>query len=116
MTARRPGPAPASSTPSLDRATDQLVSTILDWRIAPDRFIKPGRGWTPRSRFNPFVRLEDVFLLLERADSVFVLSAGPDKTLTASIQISGRTGKASGRVCARTIAIALCQALGIEAS
>ena len=96
------------------RAVDALVSKILGWRTAPDRFIKPGRSWTPRSRFNPFTRLEDAFLLLERVGSTWVLSVDADRVFAAQICVGDRVGEACGDPNARTITMALCRALGIE--
>jgi hypothetical protein len=97
-----------------DQLTAILAERVLGWRAAPDRFIKPGRSWTPRSRFKPFTRLEDVFLLLERAGCTWVLSVGADRVFTARVRVGGRVGKASGEPKARTITRALCQALAIE--
>lgn len=99
---------------SKDRAIDALVTRVLGWRTAPDRFIKPGRSWTPRSRFNPFVRLDDAFLLLDGAGGRYSLSAGAGKALKAEVRVGSRVGRASGQHKARTITRALCQALAIE--
>lgn len=96
------------------RVVDALVTKVLGWRTAPDRFIKPGRSWTPRSRFNPFVRLDDAFLLLDRVGGRYVLAAGADQTFEAVVRIGSRVGKASGEPKPRTITRALCQALAIE--
>jgi hypothetical protein len=95
------------------RITDELASRVLGWRSAPDRFLKPGRSWVPRSRFKPFMRLEDAFLLLDRAGCTCVLSVGSNRVFTAAVQIGDRIGKASGEPKARTITLAICKALGI---
>jgi len=116
MTPRPANQQATHSTASLERATDQLVNKILGWRIGPGRFLKPGRGWTPRSRFKPFERLEDVFFLLKTVGGTFVLCLEPDRTFTASILVRGRSGKTTGSLSARTIAIALCKALEIGVS
>jgi hypothetical protein len=97
-----------------DQITAALVECVLGWRHAPGRFLKPGRSWTPRSRFNPFTRLEDAFMLLERAGSTWVLSFGPDRVFTAQVGVGGRVGTASGEPKARVITLALCKALAIE--
>lgn len=96
-----------------DELTANVVEAVLGWRAAPDRFIKPGRSWTPRSRFKPLMRLEDAFLLLHQADCTCVLSVGSDKVFTAEVRVGDRTGKVSGEPKARTITLAICQALGI---
>lgn len=96
-----------------DQLTARLVEAILGWRATPDRFIKSGRSWTPRSRFKPFARLEDAFSLLDRAGCTYVLSVRSERVFTAEVRVGDHTGKASGEVKARTITLALCQALGI---
>jgi hypothetical protein len=96
-----------------DRLTAILAERVLSWRSAPDRFLKPGRSWTPRSHFKPLVRLEDAFLLLDRSGCTCVLSLCSDSVLTATVHVGDRIGKATGAAKARTITLALCQALGI---
>jgi len=80
----------------------------------PDRFIKSGRSWIPRWRFKPLVRLEDAFLLLDRAGGTYVLSVGSDGVFTAEVRVGERIGKASGEPQARVITIALAAPLGLE--
>jgi len=99
-----------------DQITAAVVEAVLGWKAAPDRFIKPGRSWTPRSRFKPLVRLDDAFLLLSRAGCTCVLSVGSDRIFTARVQLGDRTGTASGEPKARAITLAICQALGIGAA
>ena len=96
-----------------DDLTARLVEAVLGWRAGPDRFVKHGRSWTPRSRFKPLVRLEDAFLLLDRAGCTCVLSVSPDRVFTAQVRVGDRTGKATGEPKARTITLAICRALGI---
>jgi len=97
-----------------DQLTAILAERVMGWRAAPDRFIKPGRSWTPRSRFKPFVRLEDAFLLLDRGGCACLLSITSNGVFTAEVHVGGRTGKASGEPKARAITVAICRALGIE--
>jgi len=97
-----------------DQLTAELVELVLGWRAAPDRFIKPGRSWIPRSRFKPLVRLEDAFLLLDRAGGRFVLSVGEDGAFNAEVRVGERIGKATGEPKARAITVAISRALGIE--
>ena len=96
--------------------TDLLAECVMGWRLAPDRYIKPGRGWMPRWRFNPLARMEDAFLLLDRAGGSYALALGSDGVFTVEVQIGDRIGKASGEPKARAITLALSQALGIEES
>jgi hypothetical protein len=99
-----------------DRLKDELALRLLGWKAAPDRFIKSGRGWIPKWRFNPFTRLEDAFLLLDCAGGTYVLSVDKDGVFTAEVRVGERVGKYSGAPKARAIAIAISRALGIEAS
>lgn len=97
-----------------EQFTAALVERILDWKAGPDRFIKSERSWIPRNRFRPLTRLEDAFLLLVHAASNYSLTSA-DGSFTAKVQIGSRTGKATGEPKARTICLAIGQALGIEA-
>ena len=96
-----------------DQLTALLVERVLGWKACPDRFIKSERSWTPRSRFRPLDRLEDAFLLLDTARAAYNLSAGSDVVFTARVCVGKRVGKATGEPKARTITLALSQALGI---
>jgi hypothetical protein len=99
-----------------DHLTAVLAERVLGWRAAPDRFIKPGRSWTPRSRFKPFTRLEDAFLLLDRAGGTYMLSVGADGVFSAEVRIGERVGKTIGEPKARAITVAISRAVGIEAA
>jgi hypothetical protein len=95
-----------------DRLTDLLAARVLGWKPAPDRFLKPDRGWTPRWQFAPFKRIEDAFLLLDRAgDYTLKFAAG---VFTVRVRVGKRTGKAAGDEKARTITLAVAEALGLE--
>jgi hypothetical protein len=95
-----------------DRLTDLLATRVLGWKPAPDRFLKPDRGWTPRWQFAPFKRIEDAFLLLDRAgDYTLRCVAG---VYTVQVRVGNCTGKAAGDEKARTITLAVAEALGLE--
>jgi hypothetical protein len=100
---------------SNDQLTAVLAERVLGWRAAPDRFIKQGRSWTPRSRFKPLARLEDAFLLLDRAGGTYVLSVGSDRFFSAEVRVGERIGRASGEPKARAITVAIARALGLGA-
>ena len=57
-----------------NRLTEVLATQILGWKLAPGRFIKPGRAWTPAWRFAPFTQIEDAFALLDSAGGTFTLA------------------------------------------
>ena len=47
--------------------TTSLAETVMAWKAFSGRFIKTGRIWTPKWRFNPLTVLEDAFPLLDSA-------------------------------------------------
>jgi hypothetical protein len=98
-----------------ERLTTLLAERILGWKVCPDRFVKAGRSWIPKWRFKPFARLEDAFLLLDRASGSYSLSLGADGVFTAEVHVGDRIGKASGEPKALTISLAISRALGIGA-
>lgn len=107
-------PDPRPHVVGSEQFTVFLAERVLGWRACPDRFLKPGRTWIPRNRFRPLTRLEDAFVLLDRVASNYRLTS-VDGRFTAEVQIGLRTGKATGEPKARTISLAIGQALGIEA-
>jgi hypothetical protein len=96
------------------RLTDELARKVLGWRPTPDRFIKSGRRWIPKWRFNPLARLEDAFTLLDHAGGAYVLSVGSDRVFAAEVRIGERIGMASGEPKARAVTLAIARALHIE--
>jgi hypothetical protein len=95
-----------------DRLTAILAERVMGWKACPDRFVKSGRTWIPRSRFRPFSRLTDAFLLLDRVASAYrIRKIGG--VFTAEVQVKNRTGKATGERTARTITLAIALALGL---
>ncbi|MGA2713570.1 MAG: hypothetical protein ABSG41_10735 [Bryobacteraceae bacterium] len=98
-----------------ERLADELVRRALGWRPAPDRYVKPGRSWIPRSKFRPLADVRDAFRLLDAVTADYALVTTPGGTFTAQVRLAGRTGQAAGEPKARTICLALAQALGLEA-
>ncbi len=95
------------------RLTEELASSVMNWKVAPDRFIRSGRSWIPRWRFRPFDDVEAAIQLLERATDGFSLTSDR-RAFTAIVQIGGNYGKATGKELARTVVTALCRGLGIQ--
>jgi hypothetical protein len=91
-----------------------LAEKILGWRVAPARFLTGNRQWIPRWRFTPLTSLEHAFQLLDRAASNYTLTAVAGGAFTAEVRVRGRMGKASGLSKAKTISLALAQALELE--
>jgi hypothetical protein len=94
--------------------TEELACQVMGWRATPDRFIKSGRSWIPRWRFTPLTSLEHAFQLLDRAASNYTLRTVAGGTFTAEVRVRGRIGKVSGLSKAKTISLALAQALELE--
>jgi hypothetical protein len=97
-----------------EHLTAILAQRVMGWDVGPERFQTGGRSWRSRWRFQPLTRLEDAFELLDHAKSDYKLANDGSGTFTAEVQVRGRTGKASGQRKARTITLALAQALGLE--
>ena len=50
-----------------ERLTALMAERVMRWRVGPDRFLTGGRGWLPRWRFRPVIRMADATRLLEQA-------------------------------------------------
>ena len=96
-----------------EQLTALLAERVMGWKACPDRFIKPGRAWIPKWRFQPFVQLEDAFLLLERTEGSYALTVNPQGIFTAEVRIGKRIGKVTGEPKARAITLAIAQALDL---
>ena len=101
---------------NIDRVTALYANRFLGMKSTGDRFIKPGGGWMPRWRFAPFTCVEDAFVLLDRAASEYTVKKIAGKTFSVEVRIAGRVGKAVGADKARTISIAVANALGLGAA
>jgi hypothetical protein len=98
-----------------ERLADELVARTLGWRPAPDRYVKPGRGWIPRSKFRPLIDVRDALRLLDAVTREYSLVSTSGGAFTVQVRLASRTGKAAGEPKARTICLALAKALGLEA-
>lgn len=97
-----------------DRLTERLVAQVLGWKVAPGRFIKSDRAWTPSWKFAPLKNLAHAFELLDNAASSYRVAKNVAGNFEAQVRLGRRTGKASGQSKARTITMALARALGLE--
>lgn len=101
--------------PTLDSATAALAERVMGWRAAPDRFLKTGRVWIPRWRFQPFQKIEDAFTLLDAASPVeSVVSSDGTTKIFVRVRIGSRTGEAVGEHRAAVISSAIARAVGLE--
>lgn len=96
------------------RLTDELARIVLGWRPAPDRYLKAGRGWTPRSRFRPLSDIRDAFRLLDVTTDDYALTSTPGQRFKAEVRRGARTGQATGDSKPRTISLAIAQLVGVE--
>jgi len=97
-----------------EELTAYLAERAMGWKVTPDRFIKSGRSWIPRWRFQPLNDIADALDLLNRAANWFTLVSSLKKVVTAEVNVAGHRGKASGKQIARTITIAVARALGLD--
>jgi hypothetical protein len=97
-----------------ERLTDELAARVMGWKPGPDRFVKSGRGWISRWRFQPLENLPHAFQLLDRATRNYTLTSDGGM-FTAEIRAASGRGTASGELIARTITLAVARALGLEA-
>jgi hypothetical protein len=97
-----------------EHLTALLAEKVMGWKVRPDRFIKSGRSWIPRWRFEPLKRLEDAFTLLDTVGGIYRLSVHSEGVFTAEVRIGERIGKARGEPKPRAITLAVSRALGIE--
>ena len=91
-----------------------LAERIMRWRIAPNRFMMPGRGWKPAWRFQPTERLEDAFSLLDAAEPSHYCISGQDGMLTVRVVIAGGVGEACDTSRPRAITYAVARAVRLE--
>jgi hypothetical protein len=96
-----------------DRLTEELASTIMRWRVTPDRFIRSGRSWVPRWHFRPLVDLASAFQLLNKAADRYKITCDRP-TFIAEVRVRSKLGKASGDNLARTITTAVARSLGLD--
>ncbi len=95
--------------------TDALAERAMGWKVVPNRYIKSARAWLPKWRFQPLLRVEHAFQLLNAGASSYRLEGSEDGKFTAEIRVGSMTGRAVGQSPAPTITMALARALGIEA-
>lgn len=97
-----------------ERLTDELAARALGWRPAPDRYVKSGRSWIPRSKFRPFVDVRDAFRLLDAVTKDYSLISLPGGGFSAEVRLAGRVGRASGEPKARAISLAVARAMELD--
>ena len=86
----------------------------MGWRAAPDRYLKSGRSWIPRSRFQPLKDIRDALRVLDAVTSDYSLVATPGGVFTVEVRLGGRVGKAFGGPKARAISLAVARAMALD--
>jgi len=96
------------------KLTAALAERVIGWKASPDRFMKSGRSWIPRWRFQALVELADAFRLLDKGARQYTLTCDRRRAFIVEVQIGIRRGKASNKNKARAITLAVARALGLE--
>jgi hypothetical protein len=99
----------------VERLNGELARRLMGWGVAADRFLKDGRRWMPRWRFQPTKNLENAIALLEAANPAecsIVRHRHGDWSVT--LMIGENTGKAQDGSQPRAITLAVAQALGLD--
>lgn len=122
-TTRPPSPQarPSKPSPSHDLASVQncltaaLAERVMGWRAAPDRFLKSGRVWIPRWRFQPFSNVEDALTLLDAAQPTeYSIRSKVDGQVEVRVSVHGHLGVAIAGTRSAAISVAVARAIGLE--
>jgi len=98
-----------------ENLTAILAERVMGWTVGPDRFMMGNRGWTPRWRFQPAVKLDDALRLLEVASPQEYSICGDDKgNIHVKVRIAGTQGEARGTSRPLAITFAIARAIGVE--
>lgn len=96
------------------RLTDELARRVMGWGVHPDRYVKSGRTWIARWRFQPMEHLDDAFALLDRSQSRYTIQCESKEAFTVRVRIDRRIGSARSGQKARAICLALGRALQLD--
>jgi hypothetical protein len=100
----------------VEQLTAVLAERVMNWEVAPGRFLLSKRRWLPRWRFQPTERIEDAFRLLDQSGAQ-EYSMGIDRRglFWVRVLLKGKTGTAQGQSKPRVITLAIARSLGIDA-
>jgi hypothetical protein len=100
---------------TIENLTATLAATVMGWGIGPDRYLLGHRRWMPRWRFQPAVRLEDAFRLLERvAPQEYSMGEIEGEGFWVRVRISGTVGEACESSKPRALTFAVARAVGLD--
>jgi hypothetical protein len=98
-----------------ENLTALLANRVLNWSVAPGRFLTGNRGWVSRGRFRPTERIQDAFkLLIAAAPAEYHLGGAKGKPSRARVTIGTVAAEASAPSLPLAICLAVAKALGIE--
>lgn len=107
------GPAPQQMT--IENLTATLAAQVMGWGVGPDRFLLGHRSWVPRWRFQPAVRLQDAFRLLEQAaPEEYTMGAAENGGFWVKVRLADGTREARELSKARAITFAIARALALN--
>jgi len=98
------------------RLTEELASTILGWRTTPTKYLKEGRSWIPKSRFQPLKNDRDASRLLDAMAIPYTLLITHSRGFTVELKCTDGTWTAAANSRARAITLAIAQQVGIDVS
>ena len=92
-----------------------MAERVMGWKARPDRFVRSGRSWIPRWRFQPARNLMDAFQLLDgAAPDEYSMSGGNGVGFQVRVRIGNIVGEARGISKPLAITRAIARAVGIE--
>ena len=93
-----------------------LARRVMNWDVAPDRFLLDGRCWLPRWRFQPTRNIQDAFRLLEAANpEEYIMRGGRADEFWVRVRLrDGGIGEASDKSKACAITYAVARAIGVD--
>jgi hypothetical protein len=100
---------------NIQHLTPLLAERVMGWGVAADRFLLGNRRWIVRRRFQPTVRIEDAFRLLEKAEpEQCMMGFRGSGTFRVTIRVNGTTVEACEASKPLAISLAVARALKIE--
>jgi hypothetical protein len=97
-----------------ERMTSLLAERVMGWKRAPGRFLLGGRRWMPSWRFQPLLRREDAFRLLDAAAPSERSINNIGELSVVRVVVNGRVGTASHTSEPRAITYAVAEAIGLD--
>ena len=95
--------------------TNLVATRVMNWTVAPDRFMRGDRKWIPTWRFEPCEKFAHAVQLLDATrPTTYSLSADQNGYFLARVQVDDVVGEARDRSRSRALTIAVARAMGID--